>query len=261
MDGALEKVKDSDGYLETVSFFDFQVCDTTYDYFLHYIERSIAAGQRKIILAFNPKKVALAHESEITGKALKSADILIPDGYGIILASKLLGNRIQNRITGTDLMSLLCHTLAKESDERQYGIYIYGATPESLRDAVDKLRKENVHIVGGMDGYDHEDDEVVRAINRSGATILFVALGSPKQEIFIYNNADKLHNVRLIMGVGGSVDVISGHAKRAPVIIRKIGLEWLFRMICKPTRIRENKTIITYAKIVLDERRRIRKTG
>ena len=56
MDGALEKVKDSDGYLETVSFFDFQVCDTTYDYFLHYIERSIAAGQRKIILAFNPKK-------------------------------------------------------------------------------------------------------------------------------------------------------------------------------------------------------------
>ena len=61
------------------------------------------------------------------------------------------------------------------------------------------------------------------------------------------------------MGVGGSVDVISGHAKRASVIIRKIGLEWLFRMICKPTRIRENKTIITYAKIVLDERRRIRK--
>lgn len=257
MNNAVELSKEREA-LDVVSFFDFQICDSTYEDILEYLLNSIEDKQKHIVFAFNPRKMVMAENDAATKEALHKADILIPDGYGIVLASRILGKPINNRITGTDLMMLLCRTISKDSSE---GIYIYGATPDSLKDAVERLRKEDIHIVGGIDGYGYDYEEVVNSINRSGASILFVALGSPKQELFIAENADKLHNIRLIMGVGGSVDVISGHAKRAPLFIRKIGLEWLFRMICKPSRAKENKLLTDYIKIVMEERRRLKKAG
>lgn len=257
MENTLKKEFIYEQRLTTASFFDYDICDVTYRELLKYLLLSLEHNRRNIVLALNPKKMVMAEESDNIKQALEKADILIPDGYGIILASKIFGKKIENRITGVDLMMLLCDAMT----ELSFGAFIYGASPESLKGAVEKLRDKGINICGGMDGYDHDDEEVVDRINKSGASILFVALGSPKQELFIYNNSDKLAKIKLIIGVGGSVDVISGYARRAPAIIRKIGLEWMFRMLCKPARVKENKALVTYIKMVFKARKRKRDTA
>lgn len=239
--------------LKSVSFLGYNVCDESYDRILEYLRYSVFFGEKHVLIAFNPKKVALASADSDVHKALTEADLLIPDGFGIILASKMLGAKIKHRITGTDTVCRICD----DPQLSKAGIFIYGAEPDSLKDAIAKLSKKGVVISGSENGYDLDDDNVIALINESKAKILLVALGSPKQELFIYRNKDKLKYVKLIMGVGGTIDVISGHAKRAPAFIRKIGLEWVFRMICKPSRIKENKeNISAYIKIVMKERRK-----
>ena len=239
--------------LNSVSFLGYKICDESYDRILEYLRYSVFLYKKQVLIAFNPKKVAQANADSNVCNALKDADILIPDGFGIILASKMLGTKIKHRITGTDTVCRICD----DPKLSKAGIFIYGAKPDSLKDAIAKLSKKGVVISGSENGYDLDDDNVISLINESKAKILLVALGSPKQELFIYRNKDKLKYVKLIMGVGGTIDVVSGHAKRAPTFIRKIGFEWVFRMICKPSRIKENKeNISAYIKIVMKERRK-----
>ena len=239
--------------LKSVSFLGYNVCDESYDRILEYLRYSVFFGEKHILIAFNPKKVALASADSDVHKALKEADILIPDGFGIVLASKLIGAKIKRRVTGTDTVWRIC----ADSKLSKAGMFIYGAEPDSLKDAVERLTKNGVVISGAENGYDSDEDKVISLINESKAKILLVALGSPKQELFIHKNKEKLEHVKLVMGVGGTIDVVSGHVKRAPAPIRKLGLEWVFRMICQPSRINENKSNISkYIKIIMRERRK-----
>ncbi len=157
-------------------------------------------------------------------------EINIPDGEGIVLLSKLRGGNVEKRIAGIDLMLDLC----QKSEQK---IYLYGAKEGVAKET--KKRLENLYpkikIVGTMNGYSKEE-EVIKDINKTKPEIIFIALGSPKQEDFIIKNKDKLKSVKVLMPVGGSFDVISGNLKRASKLIQALKLEWLYRMIKEPKR-------------------------
>lgn len=168
-------------------------------------------------------------------KILDSASIVVPDGIGIVYASKIMGHSLKERVTGIDFLSRIISYL----EENNKSIYFLGSKREILDLAISNLKTKHPKlIVAGMhDGYFSEKDEenIVNEINMSRADFLCVALGSPKQEKFIYKYIDKL-NPRAAMGVGGSLDVFSGTLKRAPEFYRNNGLEWLYRLMQQPSR-------------------------
>lgn len=174
-----------------------------------------------------------------TDLQLKSAvidcDLINADGQSLIWAARLLGMHLPERVAGIDLMDrlmLLAHA-------RGYRVFFLGARPEVVQTVVSKY-SERYHpdiIAGYMDGYFNETAErgVARAIAESGADMLFVAMSSPKKEIFLKKYKDLIHT-SFIMGVGGSFDVVAGKVKRAPVWMQKSGLEWFYRVLQEPMR-------------------------
>lgn len=192
-------------------------------------------NKTKFIVNINPF-IILDHKNDLEKKKLFNKEkIQIPDGEGIVLISKLRGGNIKRRIAGIDLMLKIC----QESSKYNHTVFLYGAKKGVAAKAKLKLEEKysNIKIVGTISGYD-EEEKVISKINASKANILFVALGSPLQEDFIIRNKKRLKYVKVFMPVGGSFDVISGNLKRAPKIIQKLKLEWLYRMILEPKRIK-----------------------
>ncbi|MCX7719961.1 MAG: WecB/TagA/CpsF family glycosyltransferase [Dictyoglomus thermophilum] len=191
----------------------------------------------KCISIFTPnaEMIARATEDENFRGILMRSEINLPDGVGVLLLSKKMGFNIK-RFPGIEAM-LEILTLA---ETLKVPVYFLGAKKEVVESMVDrlKLRYPNLVIAGYRDGYfkEEEEDSIIEEVNNSGAGILFVALGFPKQEIFIDRYKNRL-NVKIAMGVGGSFDVLSGKKKRAPEIIRKLNLEWLYRILQDPKRI------------------------
>ncbi len=163
--------------------------------------------------------------------SLSKASLLIPDGFGVILASKILNGCLKEKIAGIDMMDSIC----KLSKIKNYSVYLLGATEPVVQKTFENLQDQGLNIVGYRNGYfsKNEDAAIIKNINKSNADILFVAMGCPKQEVWVNEHKDEL-KVRLIMTVGGSFDVISGYIPRAPAFIRKLGLEWVFRISLQP---------------------------
>jgi exopolysaccharide biosynthesis WecB/TagA/CpsF family protein len=158
-----------------------------------------------------------------------------PDGIGVRLAAQMFGDGVEENINGTDLFPLLCQRLAGTS----HGIFLLGAR-EGLAEKVAENMTERypgITFAGCQHGYftAENEDEVINKINASGASVLLVALGAPQQELWLARNRDRL-NVRILMGVGGLFDYYSGRIERAPVWIREIGLEWVWRLLQEPGR-------------------------
>ena len=150
---------------------------------------------------------------------LNSASIITADGIGVVYASKILKNPINERCAGYDIACSLLNKMAKENKS----LYLFGSKQEVIEAAKENILKKysGVNIVGMANGY---FDAVV-----------FVCLGVPKQEKWIYKNAPNL-NAKVLMGLGGSLDVFSGKTKRAPVFYQKLGIEWLYRLVKEPKR-------------------------
>ena len=189
------------------------------------------------ILAVNPEKIiALLKDQWLLG-FFRKAELLIPDGIGVVWAAKMLAKAQVERVTGADLMQNLCAVSARKG----YKVFLYGAKEEVSGGAADILcnRYPGLEIVGRRNGYVHaeEMDTLVDEINDSHAQILFIALGSPRQEKWIAEYGDRL-NIKLIQGIGGTLDTITGHVKRAPLIWQKLGLEWFYRLLKQPSRIK-----------------------
>jgi len=168
-------------------------------------------------------------------EVLNNGQLVIPDGIGVVIASKFYGTPLKERVTGVDLTMKLMEL----ANEKGKGVYLLGGKEGVADEATIKLKEkyDGLVISGTRNGYFAEDEEeaIVDEINRSGAEILLVALGAPKQEKFIYRHRDKLR-VRIAMGVGGSIDILAGRAKRAPEFYRKAGLEWFYRLMKEPWR-------------------------
>ncbi|NGY87574.1 WecB/TagA/CpsF family glycosyltransferase [Bacillus megaterium] len=209
------------------------VCSDTYDELAAKLLQDIDKGRKSFIVAINPEKIMKAQEDQELKSLLNQATYQIPDGIGVILASKLKKGRIRERVTGIDMMLKLC----KEATNNGKRIFLYGAKPGIADEAKAKLEEmfPGILIVGTLNGYEKNEEVIERTINDSGAEIVFVALGSPAQENWIIAHKEKL-NPSVYQGVGGSFDVISGRLNRAPAVFQKFGLEWLYRLLKEPWR-------------------------
>ena len=184
------------------------------------------------IVTINPEMFQCAEKDADFANIIKEAEMVIPDGVGVKIALKLTGKKA-DRIPGIDFAKRLL-TEASKSD---IPTAIIGAKEEVIEKAVDNLQREikGLNIVYYHNGYFDSDEEIYRELKAKSPKLILVALGSPKQEVFIYN-AKKVLNPALMIGIGGSLDVWSGNVKRAPKIFQILGLEWLYRTITQPSR-------------------------
>ncbi len=184
----------------------------------------------------NPEIIMAAYEDDGFRAILNEADICTPDGIGVVYASRMLNNPVPERVPGFDLTCGLLEHIAKTGD----GVFLFGAKPGVAEIAKAKLEEKysGLLVSGVHDGYFKETDEpeIIRQINESGAKLLLVCLGAPKQEKWIHAHRNDL-NVSLCMGVGGSLDVFAGTVKRAPEVFIKLNLEWFYRLCKQPSRI------------------------
>jgi len=205
------------------------------------------------ILAINPEKVMVLLKDQILLKAFSSASLLIPDGIGVVMALRWLHGMKAKRVPGAELMPRLCAMATKKG----YGIFLYGSQEDVNQGAAEKLEKmyPGLKVAGRANGYLKEEEmaELIRKINASGAKILFVALGSPKQEQWIQKWGGKL-DVNIIQGIGGTLDTIVGKVKRAPAIFCKLGLEWFYRLITDPQRASRQSVLPFFAWKVIQQK-------
>lgn len=212
-----------------------QVNTENYDELIKEIFQRIETKQKSLIVAINPEKIIKAKEDPSLKKLLNEAEFQIPDGIGVILASKIQKGQITERVTGVDMMMRLC----AESAKHQKPIFLYGGKPGVADKAAAKLKElyPDIIIAGTQDGYEKDNQKVLTKINEAKPDILFVAMGSPKQENWINANRDQLHPT-IYQGVGGSFDVLAGNVKRAPEAFQKVGMEWFYRLMKEPKRIK-----------------------
>ncbi|MBR5152202.1 MAG: WecB/TagA/CpsF family glycosyltransferase [Clostridia bacterium] len=184
----------------------------------------------------NPEIVMAAYNNPEFLEILNKADLCTADGIGVVYASRMLKDPVPERVAGFDLTCSLLSRIAKTGE----GVFLFGAKPGVAERAKENLEKTYPGLVvsGFRNGYftPEDDDSIVEQINQSGAKLLLVCLGAPKQEQWIDAHRDRLH-VNLCMGVGGSLDVFAGEAKRAPKIFIQCNLEWLYRLLKQPKRI------------------------
>jgi len=184
------------------------------------------------VVTINPEMFKEAETNPNFKKIIDEAEIVVPDGIGIKLALLLRGKNVE-RIPGIDFARTILRDCAKLGKK----VAIIGAKEEVIVKAVENLKKEieGLNIVYIHNGYFNDNNQIYEELKEAQADLVLVALGSPKQEYFIYN-AKKVLPPCLMIGIGGSLDVWSGTVKRAPEIYQKLGLEWLYRTICQPER-------------------------
>ena len=197
----------------------------------------INAHQSTFIVTANPEIVMSANENPEFMKILTyDADYITADGIGVVKASRILGEPLKERVTGYDLFSWLM----KLANERSLRVYLIGARPEVIHAIQGKIARDysDIQLVGAEDGYFKEDLELVAyQIERTEPDLVFAALGSPRQEQLLSVLRRNLLPA-LMMGVGGSFDVFSGKVKRAPQIWQTIHLEWFYRLLKNPSRVK-----------------------
>lgn len=182
----------------------------------------------------NPEIVQRANKDRAFAEILAGADLVVPDGVGVIYAAKILGRPLKSRVPGIDLAAALMGRVAGTGKR----LFLLGAAPGVAEQAAVNLRAAYPGLVvcGTHDGYFEEDGPVIDAIRRAEADIVFVCLGAPKQEKWIAAHGEAA-GARLYLGLGGSLDVFAGKAERAPERFQRLGLEWLYRLIREPSRI------------------------
>ncbi len=187
-----------------------------------------------VIFTPNPEIVDIARKNSEYKKVLNGADIVTPDGIGIVYASKILKGNIKERAAGFDIVCGLLEKLNKTNGS----VYLFGGKPGVADKAAENLslKYENLKISGVHHGYFKEDSDIISDIADKSPDLLLVCLGAPKQEFWINTNKEKL-NCGIMIGAGGSIDVLAGTVKRAPQIFIKFGIEWLYRLIKEPKRI------------------------
>ena len=204
--------------------------------FYRKIRNNLKEEVRTFIVTANPETFMKSETDDELNILLNDKDtILVPDGIGIVKAARMINYDVKERIAGIDI----ANKLLEYGNELSKSIYLFGSKQEVI-DSMNDVIKENysnLKIVGTMNGYEKEKDKVFDKIVKSDPDIVLVALGIPLQEKLIYKHLNKFDK-GIFVGVGGSFDVISGHKKRAPKMFIKLNLEWLYRIIKEPKRLK-----------------------
>ncbi len=221
--------------MNRINIFNIPVDALTMRETVNLIDKSIIERHPIHHVVINAVKVANAQKDSVLKESIINCDIINADGQGIVWASRLLNMPLPERVAGIDLMEELVILAAK----KQYKIFFLGAKEEIVKKVIEVYANkfgDNI-IAGYRNGYFTNDEEqtVAKQISDSNASILFVAMSSPKKELFL-NTYKELINTPFIMGVGGSFDVIAGFVKRAPLWMQNWGLEWFYRTMQEPKR-------------------------
>ncbi|KGN34567.1 UDP-N-acetyl-D-mannosamine transferase [Knoellia sinensis KCTC 19936] len=202
---------------------------------LEAVQELVASPGVSQHVVINAAKVAEAERNSALRDAILSCDLINADGMSVVWASRLLGTPLPERVTGIDLMT----ALFERAETQGWPVYLLGAEDAVIHEVVDRLRVRypELPIAGFRNGYwsPDQEPEVVSAVALADAKLLFVAMPSPRKELFVARHRQDL-NVGLVVGVGGSFDVLAGVTKRAPDVLQRAGLEWLFRLVQEPRR-------------------------
>lgn len=213
------------------------------------MDAMIQSGEPHIVVTADSAGLVQAQDDDELMTIYKTADLVTPDSIGVIWALKRQGVK-QSRVSGVEIVRELCHLSA----EKGYSMFLLGSEPGVAELAAEKLRMMHpgVNIVGTRHGYFPASDDAIVAeeVAKVNPDILFVAMGIPRQEKLIART-QSIHKARVAVGVGGSLDVYSGRVKRAPAIIQKLHIEWLWRLILNPKKISKAKNLPIFAMKVL----------
>lgn len=219
-----------------VNILDTLIDNISFNETINIIHKGIINNESIQLTDVNAGKIIQIRSDATLAKNVAISDLINADGQSLVWASRILGKPLKERVAGIDLMD----NLVKLAHENQYKIFLFGAKEEVVKKVVEIYSKKyNKNIIAGYrNGYFNQNDEasIAKEIKDSGAQMLFVAITSPFQENFMFNNKEILKSVNFKMGVGGSFDVISGMTKRAPLWMQKNGLEWFYRFLQEPKR-------------------------
>ncbi len=231
------------------------VDNVTFEEALSSVQGFIRNGRPHQVVTINPEFIMAARRDPEFAQILNRADLALPDGQGLLWASRMLGTPVVERVTGVDTVVKIAALSAKEG----YRLYFLGAAEGVAEAAARELRHSypELQVVGTCAGSPAREDEepIVDIIRQADPHILFVAYGAPEQEKWIARNMLSMQ-VPLAMGVGGAFDFISGQAKRAPRWVQRLGLEWLHRLYRQPWRWRRMMALPRFAYLVFRERLR-----
>lgn len=232
--------------MEKVKIFGVDIDNTTLDEVVRLLEDHLGHGHElKTIYTPNTEIVMAAKENNSLRDLINKGDLVIPDGIGLIYGSKIRKKPLRERVTGFDTSMKLLEL----ADENSYSLYLLGCKDGVAKVAAENIEKDypNVDVVGYHHGFfkgshlgledEPEEEEIIQEINRLKPDIIFVGLGFPKQETWIEANKQRISG-KVIIGNGGVMDILAGNSKRAPDIFIKLGLEWLYRLIQDPARIK-----------------------
>lgn len=197
-------------------------------------EKLIADRCGGYVVTPNPEIVMLCRENESLMNAVNSAELVLPDGIGVIYGARILGRPLKSKVTGIDFASGVFERLAAKGGS----VYFFGAKPGVAEKAAENIAAKypGLRIAGTHDGYFKDDAPIIEDINSKKPDFLLVCLGAPKQENWMSQNCGKL-DAGLMAGLGGSLDVFAGTVERAPEKWQKANLEWLYRLLKEPRRI------------------------
>lgn len=220
----------------------------------------IAQGQPCQVVTANAEILYAAQNDPGLFLTLHDAALVTADGMGVLLAARILGQPLPERVAGVDLV----HSLAQYGARAGWRFYLFGAKPEVLAAAKERLEVlyPGLQIVGSHHGYfDPEENEtIIESIRLSEADILLVALGAPKQDKWLHDHLGRT-GAKVGIGVGGTFDVLAGRVRRAPLWMQRLGLEWLFRLWQQPSRWRRTLALPRFVWAVLCQRWRAKKEG
>lgn len=219
---------------DTKVLFDIPFRNVTLAEALALLRQYLADGATRIVVTPNSEIVYECTRDRAAKDAVLSADLILPDGAGVVLASKILGCPLKGKVAGVDIAHALPAILEAEGKR----LFLYGGKPGVADLAAKNLQTAHpdLCIAGTLDGYGKSDEAAVEAINESGADVVYVCLGAPRQELFMQQYRGDIR-AALLLGLGGSVDILAGVSKRAPDIFVRLGLEWFYRLLKEPSRI------------------------
>lgn len=234
----------------------YNVYNRSKDEFINLIKTK---EEKVNIISGNPEILYNGLINPMLSKVFKSEDaVIIPDGIGTVIASKIMKNPVKEKIAGIEVMKDIIEYCIMNNQK----IYLLGATQETIEKCTENLKKQysNLIIAGFHNGYFDIDncEEIIKDIIEQNPYAIFIAMGSPRQELFIQKYKEQI-NSRIFMGVGGSFDIIAGTLKRAPKWMIKLGLEWLYRVSKEPWRIRRLSAIPKFLLLVIKDQKNRRK--
>ncbi|WFA09133.1 WecB/TagA/CpsF family glycosyltransferase [Tissierella sp. Yu-01] len=242
--------------MESIKIFGVTIHNTTLDDTTKLLEQSLKENKLKVIYTPNTEIIMAAKGNNELRDLINKGDLILPDGIGLIYGSRIKKKPLKERVTGFDTSMKLLDIANKYS----YSIYLLGGKDGIAKEAAKRIKADypNINIAGFHHGYfkgshlglsnEPEEEKIIKEINEKKPDIIFVGFGFPKQEIWIDANRSRIDG-KVIIGNGGVMDILSGNSRRAPEIYIKLGLEWLYRLMKEPSRIKRQ---IVLPKFLID---------